>query len=55
MKEDADSIYQIWEELHELDETGKQVDDKLNARLAELDLEVKNIKAVLFDANSVQK
>jgi predicted RNase H-like nuclease (RuvC/YqgF family) len=36
--------------LHELDETGKQVNDKLNARLAELELEVKNIKALLFDA-----
>ncbi|MGH9990464.1 MAG: CdvA-like protein, partial [Nitrososphaera sp.] len=36
--------------LHELDETGKQVNDKLNARLSELDLEVKNIKSILFDA-----
>ena len=36
--------------LNELDETGKQVNDKLNARLAELELEVKNVKALLFDA-----
>jgi hypothetical protein len=51
MKEDAELVYIKYEKkLHELDETGKQVDDKLNARLAELDLEVKNIKAVLFDA-----
>jgi F0F1-type ATP synthase assembly protein I len=51
MKEDAELVYIKYEKkLHELDETGKQVNDKLNARLAELDLEVKNIKAVLFDA-----
>ena len=51
MKEDAELVYIKYEKkLHELDETGKQVNDKLNARLAELDLEVKNIKSVLFDA-----
>ena len=51
MKEDAELVYiKDEKKLHELDETGKQVNDKLNARLAELDLEVKNIKAVLFDA-----
>ena len=51
MKEDAELVYIKYEKkLHELDETGKQVNDKLNARLSELDLEVKNIKAVLFDA-----
>jgi hypothetical protein len=51
MKEDAELVYIKYEKkLHELDETGNQVNDKLNARLAELDLEVKNIKAVLFDA-----
>jgi CdvA-like coiled-coil domain len=51
MKEDAELVYIKYEkQLHELDETGKQVNDKLNARLAELDLEAKNIKAVLFDA-----
>jgi hypothetical protein len=51
MKEDAELVYMKYEKkLHELDETGKQVNDKLNARLTELDLEAKNIKAVLFDA-----
>ena len=41
MKEDAELVYIKYEKkLHELDETGKQVDDKLNARLAELDVEV---------------
>ncbi|MFL6525038.1 MAG: CdvA-like protein [Nitrososphaera sp.] len=51
MKEDAELVYIKYEnKLHELDETGKQVNDKLNARLAELDLEVKSIKTVLFDA-----
>jgi hypothetical protein len=51
MKEDAELVYIKYEKkLHELDETGKQVNDKLNTRLSELDLEVKNIKAVLFDA-----
>lgn len=51
MKEDAELVYIKYEKkLHELDETGKQVNDKLNARLSELDLEAKNIKAVLFDA-----
>jgi DNA-binding transcriptional MerR regulator len=51
MKDDAELVYIKYEKkLHELDETGKQVNDKLNARLAELELEVKNIKALLFDA-----
>ncbi len=51
MKEDAELVYIKYEKkLQELDESGKQVNDKLNARLAELDLETKNIKAVLFDA-----
>lgn len=51
MKEDAELVYIKYEKkLHELDETGKQVHDKLNARLSELDLEVKNIKALMFDA-----
>src|SRR5215217_1951113 len=51
MKEDAELVYIRYDKkLHELDETGKQVNDKLNARLAELELEVKNIKALLFDA-----
>jgi ribosomal protein L29 len=51
MKEDAELVYIKYEKkLHELEEMDKQVDDKLNARLAELDAEAKNIKAVLFDA-----
>jgi hypothetical protein len=51
MKEDAELVYIKYEKkLHELDETGKQVNDKLSARLTELDLEAKNIKSVLFDA-----
>jgi len=51
MKEDAELVYIKYEKkLHELGESEKQVDDKLNARLTDLDLEVKNIKAVLFDA-----
>jgi len=51
MKEDAELVYIKYEKkLQELDETGKQVNEKLNARLAELDLEAKHIKAVLFDA-----
>ena len=51
MKEDAELVYIKYDKkLNELDETGKQVNDKLNARLAELELEVKNVKALLFDA-----
>ncbi len=51
MKGDAEIIYIKYEKkLHELEEMGKQVDDKLNARIVELDLEIKNIKTVLFDA-----
>jgi hypothetical protein len=51
MKEDAELVYIKYDKkLHEFDETGKQVNDKLNTRLSELDLEAKNIKAVLFDA-----
>jgi hypothetical protein len=36
--------------LHDLEGVEKQVGDGLNARLAELDAEAKNIKTVLFDA-----
>jgi CdvA-like coiled-coil domain len=51
MKEDAELVYIKYEKkLRELEEMEKQVDDKLNARLAELDAEAKTIKAVLFDA-----
>jgi CdvA-like coiled-coil domain len=51
MKEDAELVYIKYEKkLHELEEMEKLVNDKLSARLAELDAEAKNIKAVLFDA-----
>jgi hypothetical protein len=51
MKEDAELVYVKYEKkLAELDATEKQVNERLNARLAELDSETKSIKAVLFDA-----
>ncbi len=51
MKEDAELIYLKYEKkLLEVEGGQKQVDDRLNARLAELDAETKSIKAVLFDA-----
>jgi archaellum component FlaC len=51
MKEDAELVYIKYEKkLHELEGMEKQVDDKLSTRLAELDTEAKNIKAVMFDA-----
>jgi hypothetical protein len=51
MKEDAELVYIKYEKkLHELEGLEKQVDDKLNTRLTELDTEAKNIKAVMFDA-----
>jgi hypothetical protein len=51
MKEDAEIIYLKYEKkLVDLEGTEKQVNDRLNARLAELDAETRSIKAVLFDA-----
>jgi hypothetical protein len=51
MKEDAELVYLKYEKkLAELEGNEKQVNDRLDARLAELDAEAKNIKAVLFDA-----
>jgi len=51
MKEDAELVYLKYEKkLAELNGSEKQVNDTLNARLAELDTEAKSIKAVLFDA-----
>ena len=51
MKEDAEMVYIKYEKkLHDLEGVEKQVGDGLNARLAELDAEAKNIKTVLFDA-----
>lgn len=51
MKEDAELVYIKYEKkLLEIEAGEKQVNDTLNARLAELDTEFKSIKAVLFDA-----
>ncbi len=51
MKEDAELVYIKYEKkLAELEGNEKQVNDRLNARLAELDAEARNIKSVLFDA-----
>jgi hypothetical protein len=51
MKEDAELVYLKYEKkLVEIEGGEKQVNDRLNARLAELDAETKSIKAVLFDA-----
>ncbi|HKZ61259.1 MAG TPA: CdvA-like protein [Nitrososphaera sp.] len=51
MKEDAELVSLKYEKkLLEIEGGEKQVDDRLNARLTELDAEARNIKAVLFDA-----
>ncbi|AIF83510.1 hypothetical protein NTE_01446 [Candidatus Nitrososphaera evergladensis SR1] len=51
MKEDAELVSIKYEKkLNELNEAEKAVGDKLAARLAELDAEAKQVKAVLFDA-----
>jgi len=51
MKEDAELVYLKYEKkLVELEGGEKQVNDRLNARLSELEAEARNIKAVLFDA-----
>lgn len=51
MKEDAELVYLKYEKkLNEIEGGEKQVNDTLNARLAELDREFKSIKSVLFDA-----
>ena len=51
MKEDAELVYLKYEKkLTELEGSEKQVNENLNARLAELDAEAKSIKTVLFDA-----
>jgi hypothetical protein len=51
MKEDAELVYIKHEKkMHELEDMERQVNDKLSARLVELDAEAKNIKSVLFDA-----
>lgn len=51
MKEDAELVSIKYEKkLNDLGEAEKAVGDKLAARLAELDAEAKQVKAVLFDA-----
>lgn len=51
MKEDAELVYLKYEKkLLEIEGGEKQVNETLNARLAELDSEARNVKAVLFDA-----
>jgi hypothetical protein len=51
MKEDAELVYIKYEKkLLEIENGEKAVDNALTARLAELDVEFKSIKAVLFDA-----
>ena len=51
MKDDAELVYLKYEKrLHDLGEIEKSVNEKLQARLNELDTENKSIKTVLFDA-----
>jgi hypothetical protein len=51
MKDDAELVYLKYEKrLHALEEDEKSLNEKLQARLDELDAESKNIKAVLFDS-----
>ncbi|SRR5579883_1461213 len=51
MKEDAELVYVKYEKrLHELEESDRMVNEKLQARLTELESESKSIRAVLFDA-----
>jgi CdvA-like coiled-coil domain len=51
MKDDAELVYLKYEKrLHALEEDEKSLNEKLQARLNELDAESKNIKAVLFDS-----
>jgi CdvA-like coiled-coil domain len=51
MKDDAELVYLKYEKrLHDLGENEKSVNDKLEARLNELDTENKSIKTLLFDA-----
>ena len=51
MKDDAELVSIKYEKkLSEIEGGEKQVNDRLNARLAELDAEARNIKSLLFDA-----
>jgi len=51
MREDAELVYIKYEKkLHDLEDTEKQVNDNLSARLTELDSQGKTVRVVLFDA-----
>jgi len=51
MKEDAELVRIKYEKkLTDLDSGEKQINESLNSRLTELDVETRSIKAVLFDA-----
>jgi ribosomal protein L29 len=51
MREDAELVSIKYEKkLNDLEESEKQIAGSLDARIKELDAEVRNIKAVLFDA-----
>lgn len=51
MKEDAQIVYVKYEKrLRDLEETEKEINEKLNQRIIELDNDSINIKAALFDA-----
>jgi CdvA-like coiled-coil domain len=51
MKDDAELVHMKYERrLRDLEENEKSVNEKLQARLNELDIESKRVKSILFDA-----
>ncbi len=51
MKDDAELVALKYEKkLHDLEGNEKQINESLDARITELDAEIRNIKALLFDA-----
>jgi hypothetical protein len=51
MKDDAELVYMKYEKrLHDLEESAKYLNEKLQSRLNELDVESQSIKTILFDA-----
>jgi hypothetical protein len=51
MKDDAELVYMKYEKrLHDLEENAKHLNEKLQSRLNELDVEGQSIKTILFDA-----
>ncbi len=51
MKDDAELVYLKYEKrLDDLGESSKEIVERLNQRISEIDMEYKRIKAVLFDA-----